>query len=50
MLEFRIGTLVVAHKDRLVWFGFEYLEHVAAKNGCTILMKTLRDELPGGAW
>jgi putative resolvase len=28
-----IATLVVAHKDRLARFGFEYLEHVAARNG-----------------
>lgn len=33
-----VGTLVIAHKDRLARFGFEYLEHVAAKNGCTILV------------
>jgi putative resolvase len=32
-----VGTLVVAHKDRLARFGFEYLEYVAEKNGCTIL-------------
>jgi putative resolvase len=34
----RVGTLVIAHKDRLARFGFEYLEHVAVKNGCTILI------------
>jgi putative resolvase len=34
----KVATLVVAHKDRLARFGFEYLEHVAAKNGCTILV------------
>ena len=33
-----ISTLVIAHKDRLARFGFDYLEHVAAKNGCTILI------------
>ncbi|MGP3972376.1 IS607 family transposase [Streptomyces sp. 6N223] len=33
-----IGTLVIAHKDRLARFGFEYLEYVADKNGCTILV------------
>jgi predicted site-specific integrase-resolvase len=34
----QIGTLVIAHKDRLARFGFEYLEHVAAKNGCAIVI------------
>lgn len=33
-----VGTLVIAHKDRLARFGFDYLEHVAGKNGCTILV------------
>jgi putative resolvase len=33
-----ISTLVIAHEDRLARFGFDYLEHVAAKNGCTILI------------
>lgn len=33
-----VGTLVIAHQDRLARFGFEYLEHVAAKYGCTLLV------------
>ncbi|WPB96239.1 IS607 family transposase [Streptomyces malaysiensis] len=33
-----VGTLVIGHKDRLARFGFEYLEYVAGKNGCTILV------------
>ncbi len=33
-----VATLVVAHKDRLARFGFEYLEHVAGKNGCQIIV------------
>ncbi|MFC9245138.1 IS607 family transposase [Streptomyces sp. NPDC057136] len=33
-----VGTVVIAHKDRLARFGFEYLEHVSAKNGCTFLV------------
>ncbi|MCZ0980818.1 IS607 family transposase [Streptomyces diastatochromogenes] len=33
-----VGTLVVAHEDRLARFGFEYLEHVAGKNGCQIIV------------
>lgn len=34
----QVATLVVAHKDRLARFGFEYLQHVAVKNGCEILV------------
>ena len=26
-----VATLVVAHKDRLVRFGFDYIEHVAGR-------------------
>ncbi|WP_346535029.1 IS607 family transposase [Micromonospora sp. DPT] len=33
-----IATLVVAHKDRLARFGFDFLEHVAARNGCEIIV------------
>ncbi len=33
-----IATVVVAHKDRLARFGFDYLNHVAARNGCEILV------------
>ncbi|MFD4761898.1 IS607 family transposase [Streptomyces sp. NPDC058439] len=33
-----VGTLVIAHEDRLARFGFDYLEHVATKNGCTIVV------------
>lgn len=32
----QIGHLVVAHKDRLARFGFDYLNHVAERNGCRI--------------
>jgi putative resolvase len=33
-----VAVLVVAHKDRLARFGFEFLEHVAARNGCEIVV------------
>lgn len=33
-----IAALVVARQDRLARFGFEYLEHVATKNGCEIVV------------
>lgn len=31
-----VAEIVVAHKDRLARFGFDYLDHVAVKNGATI--------------
>jgi predicted site-specific integrase-resolvase len=31
-----IKQLVVAHKDRLCRFGFDYFEHMATENGCDI--------------
>lgn len=31
-----IGRLLIAHKDRLVRFGFDYFEHMAGENGCVI--------------
>ena len=34
----KVATLVVAHKDRLARFGFEYLEHEATTAGCEILV------------
>ncbi|GAB3997163.1 hypothetical protein GCM10029992_19300 [Glycomyces albus] len=34
----RIARLVVAHKDRLARFGFDYIEHIAERNGCEIVI------------
>jgi predicted site-specific integrase-resolvase len=31
-----IAKVVVAHKDRLVRFGFECFAHIAEENGCEI--------------
>lgn len=33
-----IKTLILAHKDRLTRFGFEWFEHYAQSNGCEILV------------
>ncbi len=33
-----VATLVVAHKDRLARFGFDYLERVATRGGCDIIV------------
>ncbi|MBZ9644018.1 IS607 family transposase [Streptomyces sp. PSKA30] len=34
----QISRLVVAHKDRLARFGFDYIEHVAKRNGCELVV------------
>ena len=31
-----IGRLIVAHKDRLVRFGFDLLDHIAKRSACVI--------------
>jgi len=33
-----IGTVVVAHKDRLARFGFELIENIAVQYGCEIIV------------
>ena len=33
-----IKTLVIAHRDRLTRFGYEWFEHYAKSNGCEILV------------
>jgi len=33
-----VSKLLIAHKDRLVRFGFEYFEHLAITNGCEIIV------------
>jgi predicted site-specific integrase-resolvase len=33
-----VATLVVAHQDRLARFGFDLLEHLAARGGCEIVV------------
>ena len=33
-----INTLILAHKDRLTRFGFEWFEHYAKTHGCDILV------------
>ncbi|MET8352278.1 MULTISPECIES: IS607 family transposase [unclassified Micromonospora] len=34
----RVATLVIAHKDRLARFGYDYLAHEAETAGCEILV------------
>lgn len=34
----QVATLVIAHKDRLARFGYDYLEHEAKTAGCDILV------------
>ena len=33
-----IKTLILAHRDRLTRFGFEWFEHDAKSNGCEVLV------------
>jgi len=33
-----VATLVVAHRDRLARFGFDFLEHMAARGGCEVIV------------
>jgi predicted site-specific integrase-resolvase len=33
-----IAKLLVAHKDRLMRFGFDLFHHIAAENGCEIVV------------
>jgi putative resolvase len=41
-----IATLVVAHQDRLARFGFDYLQHVATKNDCDLVVANQRSLSP----
>lgn len=34
----KVSKLVIAHKDRLTRFGFDYFEHLAEINGCEIVV------------
>lgn len=42
----QIGHLLVAHKDRLARFGFEYLEHVTARHGCEVTVANIESLSP----
>jgi len=33
-----VRTLILAHRDRLTRFGFEWFEHVAKTHGCELLV------------
>ena len=33
-----VSKLIVAHKDRLSRFGFDYFKHMASENGCEIVV------------
>lgn len=38
MMRGEIEKLIIAHKDRLVRFGYDLIEYVAHENGCDILV------------
>ncbi|MFI1979548.1 IS607 family transposase [Streptomyces wedmorensis] len=42
----KIGHLLVAHKDRLARFGYEYLEHVAHRHGCELTVVNIESLSP----
>ena len=41
-----IGTLVVAHKDRLMRFGFDLMEHLCELNDCRLIVVNQQDLSP----
>lgn len=41
-----VARVVIAHKDRLVRFGFEYFEHVASRHGCEIVAANIESLSP----
>lgn len=43
----RVSMLLIAHQDRLARFGFGYLEHVAARAGCEIVVANQQSLSPG---
>lgn len=42
----QVEHLLVAHKDRLARFGFDYLHHVAARNDCRITVVNAETQSP----
>lgn len=38
--------LVIAHKDRLARFGYDFLEHVCAVNGCKLVVMNIESLSP----
>lgn len=38
IVHYRMNKLIVAHKDRLVRFGFELFEHLCREHGCELLV------------
>ncbi|MFE6623805.1 IS607 family transposase [Streptomyces sp. NPDC057740] len=42
----RIARLVIAHRDRLARFGFEYVKHVADRHGCEIVVANFESLSP----
>jgi len=41
-----ISKLLIAHKDRLVRFGFEYFEHLTTTNDCQIIIINQKSPSP----
>jgi predicted site-specific integrase-resolvase len=43
-----VGQVVVSHRDRLCRFGFEFVKHVLAQSGCSIVVQHDREESASG--
>jgi predicted site-specific integrase-resolvase len=41
-----VAQLIIAHKDRLVRFGFDFFEHFAQRHGCKIVVANQRSLSP----
>jgi len=42
-----VRLLLIAHKDRLMRFGFDLFAHIAAENGCEIVVVNQDSLSPG---
>jgi putative resolvase len=46
VLEGEVGTVVIAHKDRLMRFGYPLMEHVCERMGCVLLVMNVESLSP----
>jgi predicted site-specific integrase-resolvase len=46
IVEDQVATLILAHKDRLVRFGFDLLEHLCRAHQCELLVVNLETLSP----
>jgi putative resolvase len=46
VIAYQIGTLVIAHKDRLMRFGFPLMEHLCERVGCELVVMNVESLSP----